>query len=64
MGFLQVNAGGGLFIDYVVLRDTGNRWLVDDMSGDATIPTPEPATLAFLGFGLVGLAGLRKKFKK
>jgi len=28
------------------------------------IPTPEPATLLFLGSGLIGLVGLRRKFRK
>lgn len=64
MDFLYVEASQGLFIDYVVLHDTGNQWLVDDMSGDASgvRSVPEPGTLALLGLGLLGVSvGARRR---
>jgi hypothetical protein len=36
MAYLEINAPANKFIDYVVLHDTGNYWLVDDMSGDSS----------------------------
>ncbi len=63
MGSLTVNATSGLFIDYIVLHDTGNHWIVDDMRGDTSgiDPVPEPATMLLFGLGLLGLAGVNRK---
>ncbi|MCP4117255.1 MAG: PEP-CTERM sorting domain-containing protein [Desulfobacteraceae bacterium] len=60
MDFLRVDATSGIFIDYVVLHDSGNMWLVDDMSGDASAvgnAVPEPSPILLVGIGLLGVMG-------
>ena len=39
--------------------DTDNLQFAGDI-----VPTPEPSTMLLLGFGLMGLAGMRRKIKK
>jgi len=45
--------------DAAQLSDTG-AWV----TAPAPAPVPEPATMLLLGSGLVGLTGIRRKFKK
>lgn len=64
MDYLRIEATAGLFIDYLVLHDAGNHWLVDDMSGDASgvgPVVPEPSTILLLGAGFLGLVGYSRK---
>lgn len=65
MSYLTVNATVGLFIDYVVIHDSGNYWVVDNMSGDASGVNivPEPTTMLLFGTGLASLAAIGRRKK-
>ena len=66
---LSIPPGSMFWIRWLDFNATGadDGLAVDDFSltGQASnTPVPEPTTMLLLGSGLVGLAGLRRKFKK
>jgi len=67
LDYLTVSSGMN-DIAYVMIHDTGNFWLTDNMSGDASgVPDdaiPEPATLLLLGAGLLAGGIARRKARK
>jgi hypothetical protein len=42
---------------------TGSYWYMDNFTYNESASVPEPATMLLLGLGLMGIAGIRRKFK-
>jgi hypothetical protein len=66
---LEIGIGGSASLFYVPSRVFETYWQDSDYSGLLTVqynytPIPLPTTILLLGSGLIGIGGVRRKFKK
>lgn len=64
-GYLRVDAPVGDSIAYLVMHDTGNYWIVDNMTGDMAGGVPGVpdggASALLLGLGLAAVAEIKRR---
>ncbi|MDX2132937.1 MAG: MYXO-CTERM sorting domain-containing protein [Planctomycetota bacterium] len=59
-GTLRVDAPAGQFIKYVIVHDTGNFWVIDNIRTDASGIVPAPGAAALLGLGALAMGRRRR----
>jgi len=60
----QIQVNGGYSFDHDLQSSYWFHFTELTTTDSGASPVPEPATMLLLGLGLVGLAGVRRKFKK